>query len=63
VKAHGFTEAALDPVANVGAAERTGSGEADARGGGAVPREVERGEVSTGIALAGVINCSKIGGS
>ncbi len=63
MKTHCFTEAALDPVADVGAPQRTGSREADACTVGAIPKEVERGKVGTGIALAGVIDSSKIGGS
>ena len=71
VQAHGFAKAALDTVSNIGAAERTRSGEADARRTGAGLRdrlgaktgEVERGKMSAGIALAGVINFSEVAGS
>jgi hypothetical protein len=62
VQAHGFAKAALDPVAEVGASERAWSGESDARATGAGLRKIKRGKVSAGVALAGVIDFSEVGG-
>jgi hypothetical protein len=63
VQAHGFAKAALDLVADVGASERTWGSEADVRKFGASLRKIERGKVSAGVALAGVIDFSEVAGS
>lgn len=62
VQAYRFTEAALDPVSKDGSSERTWGSEADTWGIGARLRQIERGKMSAGIALAGIINCSELTG-
>lgn len=63
VQTHGFPEAALNAIAQYGASERTWGSEADAGACGARLRDKERGKVSAGIAIAGVIDFSKFAGS
>jgi hypothetical protein len=63
VQAHGFAEAAFDPVSDIRASQGARSGKADTRQLSLWLRQIECGKVRTGVAFAGVVNESKVGGS
>jgi hypothetical protein len=63
VQTHGFSEAAFDQVADIGAAQGARGREADARLLSILLPQVESSKVRTGVSLTSVVDESEIAGS